>query len=89
MTNYALAIKKIYPDARPNIDFVNVEDEDGTQRITEWTYTQPQPTVEELETAWNEYVANPPEEPLTEIEQLKKNQELMQEALDDLLLGGL
>ena len=73
-TNYALAIMKIYPDAKPSIDFSTCLDVDGKQYISEWNYNQPQPTENELETAWNEYVSNPPQVPLSELEQIKKQQ---------------
>jgi hypothetical protein len=80
----ALAIVKIYPDLVPDKDFVVMNDNLG-QWISEWNATdKPKPTDAELDTAWNEYVANPPEEPLTVLDQIK----LIQAALDDLLLGG-
>ena len=80
--NYAIAIMRIYPDARPSIDFSVCLDVDERQYISEWNYNQPQPTETELGIAWNEYVANPPEEPLSQID-------LMQKAIDDLIFGGM
>lgn len=49
------AVEHIYPDIKFGIggDFI-VEQygPDGTAAIAEWTYSQPQPTVSELEAAW-------------------------------------
>jgi hypothetical protein len=69
----ALAIMQIYPHLQPGIDF-RVVSENGEQWIEEWYSADPKPTLEELDEAWNDYIANPPQDPLSPIEQLQKDQ---------------
>jgi XkdW protein len=71
--NKAIAIQQIYPHAKPVENFVVVNDE-GTQNIIQWNYSEPQPTEEDLQNAWNAYVASSPVEALSPIEQLQKDQ---------------
>jgi hypothetical protein len=95
--NIAFAIMHLFPDAEPMKDFV-VMDEGNGQFISEWNIDAPIPTEEELQKAWEEYLANRPEPQPTpeeriahleqENEQLKEQIELMQQALDDLILSG-
>lgn len=67
--NIALAIMHLYPDAKPLVDFTVIKDEKG-QKIVEWNLDAPQPTEQELETAWDEYQANPPQEEPSELDML-------------------
>lgn len=69
--NYELAIKKLYPNARENLDFIIAADVNGIQEIVYWGYTEPEPSKQELQTAWEEYLENPPIEPLTPAEELQ------------------
>lgn len=69
----ANAIMQIYPDLKPNIDFV-VLNENDVQTIAVWNSDKNQPTSEELDAAWNAYIANPPQKPLSDIENLQKDQ---------------
>lgn len=77
----ALAILHLYPELKPDIDFVVVSEED-IQWIAKWNNEHPEPSDADLEAAWEDYLANPPEKPLSELE-------LMQKAIDDLILGGM
>lgn len=54
--------------------------------IEVWNCDQSQPTIEEVN-QWVEEDVNLPQ-PLSEMDQLKKQQELMQEAIDELIFGG-
>ena len=49
------AILTIYPNAIPLVNF-NVQDDGQGQFIRDWSYSEPQPTEEELQTAWIGYV---------------------------------
>jgi hypothetical protein len=49
--NMEKVILKIYPDIVPNVDFFVIDEGNGAE-IRQWTYTQPIPTDEQLETAW-------------------------------------
>jgi len=49
--NYAEAIQHIYPEAIILEDFTVLDDGAGNTTI-EWNYSQPQPTEEELQTAY-------------------------------------
>jgi hypothetical protein len=64
-------ILKIYPDAKPSQDFFIMDDGNGPE-IRNWKYGQPIPSVEELEAAWAEIEAIPPQ--LSAVEQLQKDQ---------------
>jgi XkdW protein len=77
---YEDAIKHIYPDIVPNVDFyVKFSEEDGFT-IEGWTYPKPIPSVEELNIAWENYQANPPPISKTEIQILtEKNEQLEKE----------
>jgi hypothetical protein len=82
------AILKIYPDARPNIDFVIVTDPETLEtEIAAWEYQGTKPTAEQLQAAWDELQRNPPPAPLS-LEQLQKEQELIKAALDDVIFSG-
>jgi hypothetical protein len=53
----SLAIKKLYPNADSLRDFRVQDMGDGRgQFIIEWNMTEPQPTHEELQTAWINYL---------------------------------
>jgi hypothetical protein len=69
----ALAVIHIYPHLQPGIDF-RVVSENGEQWIEEWNVADPKPTIEELDIAWADYTANPPQPTLSPIEQLQKDQ---------------
>lgn len=65
---------------------------DGSTVIETWNLSEPKPSLEELEMYWNEHKdeileANKPQP--SETETLKEQQELMQQAIDDLILGGM
>lgn len=71
--SFSIAIMQIYPNLIPGQDFRVVCELDN-QYIAEWNNSEVQPTQEQLEAAWNAYVANPPPKPLTDVEQLQKDQ---------------
>lgn len=83
-------IKHMFPDA--TIENVTVIlDTEGNWEIAKWDLPVLQPMKEEVETYWDTnketiLEANKPQP--TELEQLKKQQDLIQSALDDLILGG-
>lgn len=70
MVNYSAAIQYLYPDAKPNIDYVIVA-ENEVQEILHWGLDVPPPTQRELRDAWEAYLANPPVEPPTPSEELQ------------------
>lgn len=76
-----------YPNLKAGKDYLVKDDGEGAF-IAKWNAEEPQPTDEELQDAWAEYEANPPQDPLTPVEQLKKQQDLMQQAIDELIFGG-
>lgn len=88
---------QLFPNAKPMEDFLVMDEGEG-QFIAEWHINAPIPTEEELEKAWEEYLANKsepkptPEEIIENLEQeneqLKEKIELIQQALDDLILSG-
>lgn len=49
MKNLSQRIKILFPNAKPLIDFVVVDDGNGNQKISEWRLSQPQPTQEQLD----------------------------------------
>lgn len=67
------AINQIYPDARPDVDYV-LKDEGLGENIIKWNYSSPQPTESQLQEAWGQCKDNLPQPPISEIEQLKKQQ---------------
>lgn len=81
------AVKHLFPNANENEDFVILNNGEG-DFIAEWHIDSQQPTQEQLNIAWDQYQSNPPQVPLSELERLKKQQELMQQAIDDLIFGG-
>jgi hypothetical protein len=81
------AILKLYPDAVPNKDFLVVDDGNGPE-IRNWKRKEPIPTLDQLQNVWTTYNLGTVTEEPSELDQIKKNQELMQAALDGLLLGG-
>jgi hypothetical protein len=88
--NLYLVIKTLYPNSKPFKDYVLMDNGQGPF-IYEWNLPDTQPTQEELEAYWNGHQqeildANKP--PLSELDILKANQELMQKAIDDIILGG-
>jgi hypothetical protein len=72
--NKAQAIMYLFPEADPTSDFIVMDDGDGIQYIAEWNMPHPKPTEKDLEAAWTAYQSNPHSRPLTEIEQLRKEQ---------------
>lgn len=70
--NFEKALIQIYPDIRPNIDFLIMDDGNGPN-IRHWKYNGPMPTEEQLQAAWSEIEATPPqpsvEEKLVQMEQ--------------------
>jgi hypothetical protein len=85
-----LTIFHMFPDA--NMDNIEVfGDENGNWEITKWELPDQQPTKEEIEAYWNDNQqaildANKPVP--SEMDTLKANQDLMQKAIDDIILGG-
>ncbi|WP_433958534.1 XkdW family protein [Cytobacillus horneckiae] len=69
--NFESAIRRLFPEARPNIDYIIVADFDGVQEIKYWGYDAPQPSIQELQIAWEEHLDNPPIEPPTPAEELQ------------------
>lgn len=58
--NIALAIMYLFPEANPMIDFVVQDDSDGNGAyIAQWNLEEPQPTEEELQSAWDALQALP------------------------------
>ncbi|MEH7481479.1 XkdW family protein [Neobacillus drentensis] len=89
--NISEAIQKLFPNAKPGSDkdFLVMDLADGEgQFIAEWNLPDPQPTETELQAAWKEYQLNPPPAPLSEFEKLQQLQELMQQAIDEIIFGG-
>jgi hypothetical protein len=78
-------LKKMFPGATiGDYEIVNGE-------IILWNLADPQPTKEELETYWAQHeqeIMQEQQPKPTELDLLKTKQELMQQALDDLILGG-
>jgi hypothetical protein len=74
MLNITKTLKYIYP----SIDIskiITTSYTDGTFEIEKWDYEQPRPTNEQILSAWEQCKNIPdPEPPLSEIEQLKKQQ---------------
>lgn len=79
------AILKIYPDAVPHKHFLIMDSGNGPE-IKNWKFNKPMPTNAQLQAAW-EIVKNEPKE-LSPIERLEQQQQLMQKAIDDIILGG-
>lgn len=88
----AKSILYIYPHLNPNEDFLVMDNLDGKGSfIKEWNAVEVEPSKNDLLAAWESYQANPPSQPLSpqgELEKLKKQQELMQSAIDDLIFSG-
>lgn len=82
--NKVEAIIKLFPNAKPGIDFTVRDDSDGNgQYIEAWNLTEPQPTVAELQAAWEQVKDVPPAPSLEE--QLKQ----LQQVVNDLIIGGM
>jgi XkdW protein len=90
--NIALALQHLFPEKKQPDDYY-VFEVDGVPEIIKWNMEVPQPTEEELQTAWNDYLANLPAEPLTIEQQLeeervaRKRVEARLEGLNNDLLG--
>lgn len=84
-----LSILKRYPELTFNdVELMDNKDGNGI-RITMWKSDKPKPSMDQVKVWVDEDEAIP--KPLTseqELEQLKKQQELMQKALDDLIFSG-
>ncbi|MGQ8948240.1 XkdW family protein [Bacillus altitudinis] len=65
--NKALAIKYLYPNAELGKDYSVRDDGDG-QFIDTWLLEEPEPSAEELDAAWQEYLKLDNEQPLTQVE---------------------
>ncbi|AGK52039.1 XkdW family protein [Bacillus sp. 1NLA3E] len=78
----------LHPSLEANKDFILKDDGTGPY-ILEWNADLPIPNEAEIIQAWEQIKDIPdPEPPLTPLEQLQKKQELMQQAIDDLILSG-
>lgn len=74
--NITQAIVHIYPNAVPMKDFIVQDDSNGNgPYIKGWKYSQPQPTQQELEAAW-ELIKNTPPQPTIE-ERLQATEEVL------------
>lgn len=83
--NIGLALLHLFPDARPNYDYVVMKDGEN-EWIDEWHLKEPKPTDQQLQAAYDEYLKNPPKyfspnETLTELQQtnstlIKQNEEM-------------
>ncbi|WP_255835946.1 XkdW family protein [Bacillus sp. FS02] len=65
--NKALAIKYLYPNAELGVDY-SVRDDGEGQFIDKWSLDDPMPSDEVLEAAWNEYLSESNEKPLSNVE---------------------
>ncbi|KLV22762.1 XkdW family protein [Bacillus altitudinis] len=65
--NKALAIKYLYPNAELGKDYSVRDDGDG-QFIDTWLLEEPEPSAEELDAAWQEYLKLDNEQPMTQVE---------------------
>ncbi|MCA0163233.1 XkdW family protein [Bacillus sp. RAR_M1_44] len=65
--NKALAIKFLYPNAELGKDY-SVRDDGEGQFIDTWFLEEPEPSAEELEAAWQEYLKLDNEQPMTQVE---------------------
>lgn len=58
--NYGIALQQIYPDLTIEqilFDIVFKDDGDGVVYIANWPYAHPQPTIAEVEAAWDTWMA--------------------------------
>jgi hypothetical protein len=87
---YFYTIKQMFPNVNTdNVEIVVYPDE--TWKITKWDLPDQQPTNEEVEAFWNEHqqeILDTNKPVPSELELLKAKQDLIQAALDDLILGG-
>jgi hypothetical protein len=84
------AIKEMFPHATLS-DFTVTINGDGEWSITEWKLSDQQPTKEEIEAYWNanqQAILDANKPAPSELDLLKAKQDLIQSALDDLILGG-
>lgn len=65
--NKALAIKYLYPNAELGKDY-SVRDDGEGQFIDTWLLEEPEPSAEELDAAWQEYLKLDNEQPMTQVE---------------------
>jgi XkdW protein len=65
--NIALALKHLFPDKVQSDDYY-VFEVDGVPEIIKWNMEVPQPTEAELQVAWEDYLANLPAPPKTDIQ---------------------
>jgi XkdW protein len=65
------ALEKMFPGARQPFDYA-VEQVDGGYQIVSWNMDEPQPSEEEIQAVLDELEANPPAEPLSPYDELKK-----------------
>ncbi|WP_226677183.1 XkdW family protein [Mesobacillus jeotgali] len=76
----------------PNMtaDQIELRDEGKGVFIHKWEGIDPEPTIEEVKSWHEEDMANyvPPLPPEEELKLVKKQQELMQAAIDDLIFSG-
>lgn len=93
--NISKAIQHIYPHLNPDCDY-EVRDEGEGPFLAEWKSSEPSPTNESLQIAWEQVKDAAP--PLSETEKLKKDNELLKQQLEqtnadlaafmDFVLGG-
>jgi hypothetical protein len=81
------SVLKRYPELTE--DDVMIVDRGEGPFIYQWNSQQPMPTPEELQQWSEEEVFPPVQTPEEELLLLKEKQELMQQAIDDLILGGM
>lgn len=74
-----------YPHLKVGKEYL-VKDDGSGAFIAKWEASEPQPTDEELQIAWDEYIANPPEPELAPVEDLQKQHT---DLVFQLMMGGV
>lgn len=67
----AKVLKYKYPNLEAFQDYTVMDNGDGAF-IAEWNATEPHPKEDELQAAWEEMQVNPPEQPISDFDILKK-----------------
>jgi hypothetical protein len=81
------AILKRYPELKEEDVFLQDDGDGKGPRLVTWNSDKPIPTMEQVY-QWVEEDQNIPA-PKSELEIIKENQEVIQKALDELILGGM
>lgn len=89
--NMFKAVRYLFPEAIPNIDFLIKDDGDGPE-IGMWRIEAQQPTEQELMVAWDAYViaeANKPPAPPTQAQIDNDRLDQMELMIADIIMGGV